>query len=120
KATSRRPAANNTSSGRSKMLEFNHAKIDVKEGKTMRWRDYGQSSNVEDRRGLGGRGLAIGGGGIGVLVLLVAALVCGVDPRQLLENLPTEQQRQQPGTASDSINQTADENRQFVGGVDRK
>jgi predicted metalloprotease len=54
----------------------------------MRWRDYGESSNVEDRRGLGGRGLAIGGGGIGMILLLLAAFVCGVDPRQLLENLP--------------------------------
>jgi predicted metalloprotease len=85
----------------------------------MRWRDYGQSSNVEDRRGLGGRGLAIGGGGIGVLILVLAAMLCGVDPRQLLENLPTEtgQVQQQPGTASNSVNKPADENRQFVGAV---
>jgi predicted metalloprotease len=73
----------------------------------MRWRDYGQSSNIEDRRGMGGRGLAIGGGGIGVLILLVAALVCGVDPRQLLENLPQDTTSQQPGAASNSTNKTA-------------
>ena len=83
----------------------------------MRWRDYGQSSNIEDRRGLGGRGLAIGGGGIGVVVLLIAALVCGIDPRQLLENLPQDQVTQQPGTASNSTNKPPDENRQFVGAV---
>lgn len=84
----------------------------------MRWRDYGQSSNVEDRRGLGGRGLAIGGGGIGVLVLALAALICGVDPRQLLESLPNDPQtQQQPGAASNSINQPADENKQFVSAV---
>ncbi len=85
----------------------------------MRWRDYGQSSNVEDRRGLGGRGLAIGGGGIGVIILAVAALICGVDPRQLLENLPTEtgQVQQQPGPASNSANQPADENMQFARAV---
>ena len=83
----------------------------------MRWRDYGQSSNVEDRRGLGGRGLAIGGGGIGMLVLLVGALICGVDPRQLLESLPAEQTQQQPGPARNSINKPADENRQFAGAV---
>ena len=85
----------------------------------MRWRDYGQSSNVEDRRGLGGRGLAIGGGGIGVLILVLGAMVCGVDPRQLLENLPTEtgQIQQQPGPASNSVNKPADENRQFVSAV---
>ena len=66
---------------------------------------------------MGGRGLAIGGGGIGVLILLVAALVCGVDPRQLLENLPQDTTTQQPGVASNSTNKTPDENRQFVGAV---
>ncbi len=84
----------------------------------MRWRDYGQSSNIEDRRGLGGRGLAIGGGGIGVLILALGAMLCGIDPRQLLENLPAETgQIQQPGPASNSVNRPPDENRQFVGAV---
>jgi uncharacterized protein len=84
----------------------------------MRWRDYGQSSNVEDRRGLGGRGLAIGGGGLGVIILALAALICGIDPRQLLEGLPPEvTQTQQPGSASNSGAQPADENRLFAGAV---
>ncbi|MBA3352237.1 MAG: neutral zinc metallopeptidase [Blastocatellia bacterium] len=84
----------------------------------MRWRDYGQSSNVEDRRGLGGRGLAFGGGGIGIVILAVAAMLCGVDPRQLLEGLPSEvTQTQQPGQATNSTNRPPDENRQFVGAV---
>ena len=84
----------------------------------MRWQDYGQSSNVEDRRGLGGRGIAIGGGGIGMLLILLAAFVCGIDPRQLLEGLPSDTQtQQQPGPASNSINQPPDENRRFVGAV---
>ena len=83
----------------------------------MRWGDQRQSENVEDRRGMGGRGLAIGGGGIGVLVIAVAALLCGVDPRQLLENLPNQTQVQQPSTASNSTNKPVDENRKFVGAV---
>ncbi|HKP71170.1 MAG TPA: neutral zinc metallopeptidase [Pyrinomonadaceae bacterium] len=83
----------------------------------MRWRDYGQSSNVEDRRGMGGRGLAIGGGGLGVVVLLLAALICGVDPRQLLENMPQDTRTQQPSTASNQANKPPDENRQFVGAI---
>ena len=33
----------------------------------MRWRNQRQSSNVEDRRG-GGKGIAIGGGGLGMLL----------------------------------------------------
>jgi len=83
----------------------------------MRWRDQRQSTNIEDRRGMGGRGLAIGGGGIGMIVILLAALFCGVDPRQLLENLPTQSGTERPSTASNSTNQPADENRQFVGAV---
>lgn len=80
----------------------------------MRWRDYGQSSNIEDRRGLGGRGIAIGGGGIGIIVIALAAMLCGVDPRQLLEGVPTEQVTQQPGPAANSTNRPPDENREFV------
>ena len=81
----------------------------------MRWSDLRQSSNVEDRRGLGG-GLAIGGGGIGILILALAIYLCGGDPRQLLENLPTETQVQQPG-ASNSSQQGQDENMRFARAV---
>jgi predicted metalloprotease len=48
----------------------------------MRWREGRQSDNVEDRRGMGGRGLAVGG--IGSVVVLIVALLLGVDPRTLL------------------------------------
>jgi predicted metalloprotease len=82
----------------------------------MRWRDQRQSSNIEDRRGIGG-GLAIGGGGLGLLIVLIAALVCGIDPRELLQNMPTETQVQQPGPATNQAGQTQDENRQFVGAI---
>lgn len=84
----------------------------------MRWRDQRQSTNVEDRRGMGGRGIAVGGGGIGVLIL--AAIVCllGGDPRQLLESgVPDQSQVQQPSAASNSAAKPADENRQFVGAI---
>lgn len=83
----------------------------------MRWRDQRQSTNVEDRRGMGGRGLAIGGGGIGVLLIAAAALLCGIDPRQMLETMPDQTVVQQPSTASNSANKPVDENRQFVGAV---
>jgi predicted metalloprotease len=48
----------------------------------MRWREGRQSDNVEDRRGMGGKGLAIGG--IGGVVVLLVSLLLGVDPRTLL------------------------------------
>lgn len=82
----------------------------------MRWRDQRQSTNIEDRRGMGGRGIALGGGGIGVLIL--AAIVCllGGDPRQLLEGgIPTEVQA--PTTTSNTATKPPDDNRQFVGAV---
>lgn len=55
----------------------------------MLWRGQRQSDNVEDRRGMGGGGLAIGGG-LGGIVLLVIALLLGADPRQLLQQSPGE------------------------------
>ena len=56
----------------------------------MRWRDRRQSENVEDRRGMSGGKIAIGGG-LGTIVLILLALIFGADPRQLLEQLPADQ-----------------------------
>jgi predicted metalloprotease len=90
-----------------------HQTNDRNEGDNqMRWQDLRPSSNVEDVRG-GGRGLAIGGGGIGILILALAVWICGGDPRQLLENLPSQtevQQQQQPAANS----QPEDQNKQFA------
>ena len=36
-----------------------------------------ESTNVEDRRGMSGRGMALGGGGLGVLVLSLVVYLCG-------------------------------------------
>jgi uncharacterized protein len=54
----------------------------------MRWRGERQSTNVEDRRGMGGKGLAVGGG-LGGLVMLALALLFGGDASQLLEQVQT-------------------------------
>ena len=53
----------------------------------MRWRGERQSTNIEDRRGFSA-GRVVGGGGLGALLLMVLALVFGVDPRQFLEQVP--------------------------------
>src|SRR5687767_1944512 len=50
----------------------------------MKWSGREQSSNIEDRRGMGRGGLAIGGG-LGSIAVLVLALLFGVDPSQLLQ-----------------------------------
>ena len=73
----------------------------------------GESSNIEDRRGMSGRGIALGGGGIGTLLLVLVLWLCGADPSTLLslltgsgdttsvsQNQP-QQQNQPQGTDSD-------------------
>jgi predicted metalloprotease len=49
----------------------------------MRWQGRRQSSNVEDRRGVGGRPLVFGGGILGVVIALVLGLVFGLSPSDL-------------------------------------
>jgi len=81
----------------------------------MRWREGRQSENVEDRRGMSRGGIAIGGG-LGGIVILIIALLLGADPRQLLEQLPSEEQA--PTTQSSRpTNPEEEEVRQFVGAV---
>ncbi|HEU4508717.1 MAG TPA: neutral zinc metallopeptidase [Pyrinomonadaceae bacterium] len=53
----------------------------------MRWRGERQSTNIEDRRGIGGK-VAVGGG-LGTIVVLIIALLFGADPSQLLEQMPS-------------------------------
>lgn len=53
----------------------------------MRWRGERQSTNIEDRRGMSGGKIAVGGG-LGTIVILIIALLFGADPRQLLEQAP--------------------------------
>jgi uncharacterized protein len=56
----------------------------------MRMDDARESENVEDRRGMGGRGFRPGGAGglgiAGVILLLVVSYFLGVDPSQLLND----------------------------------
>jgi hypothetical protein len=53
----------------------------------MRWEDQEKSENVEDRRGMRvSRGLM--GGGIGTVILVLAALYFGVDPSVILNSVP--------------------------------
>ena len=47
----------------------------------MRWEGHGESGNLEDRRGLRTKGIAIGGGA--ALLLVLAAAFFGVDPDEL-------------------------------------
>ncbi len=72
----------------------------------MLWRNRRESSNVEDRRGFGGGGGGIAiGGGFGTLVLIVLALLFGVDPRQLLDQAPSQPGASAPAQAPDSASE---------------
>lgn len=81
----------------------------------MLWRGQRQSENIEDRRGMSRGGMAVGGG-LGGIVLLVIALLMGADPRQLLEQLPTQDPSSQTQTARSTTPQE-EERKQFAATV---
>jgi uncharacterized protein len=80
----------------------------------MRWRGERQSTNIEDRRGISA-GRVVGGGGLGALLLMVLALVFGVDPRQFMEQVPESPPSQVQ--TSRPQNSEEEELKQFVGVV---
>jgi predicted metalloprotease len=68
----------------------------------MRWRNARRSTNIEDRRGAKPRGRALGGG-LGTLLIILAAWYFGVDVRPLLSALDGSQ------VATNGTRPTADE-----------
>ena len=75
----------------------------------MRWRGREQSDNVEDRRGISGGGLAVGGGVGGIVIYLLYVLLGG-DPSQAPQLLPgqrssTNQTQQQINPVDDTLAQ---------------
>jgi uncharacterized protein len=70
------------------------------------------SSNVEDRRGLGGRGVI--GGGIGAVVLVVVGMLFGIDPRVMLGLADGLQQVQAPTETAGKVGAPTDELGRFV------
>jgi hypothetical protein len=80
----------------------------------MLWKNQRQSENIEDRRGMSGRTIAFGGGGLGLLLVVIAACLCGADPQQLLQQMPQDPARQTQPQAAPNQN---DEMRQFAAAV---
>ena len=76
----------------------------------MLWQGRRQSSNIEDVRRGGGKGIAIGGG-IGIVIFVVAYLLLGGDPAALMDNV---QQGQVAGSAQVEGDAPRDELSQFV------
>ena len=60
----------------------------------MQWRGRRESSNVDDRRGLSGKGLAVGGGVLGVIFVLAQFFLGDGDISSLQQLLPQEQQQE--------------------------
>lgn len=54
----------------------------------MLWKGRRQSDNVEDRRGITGRKVALGGG-LGALALTIIVLLLGGNPEEVMQNLQT-------------------------------
>jgi predicted metalloprotease len=79
----------------------------------VRWQDLKRSDNVEDRRGFRMPGGPIGGG-VGVLVVVVIALLTGVDPRGLLQNVGLTGGGSAPAAATPAADDTM---RQFVAAI---
>ena len=83
----------------------------------MRWKDRQRSENVEDRRAQGGaQRVAVGGGLLG-LVIVVVAMLFGVDPRplmQLIQNAQPPAAGQQQGQQPAGVPPANDEMAQFV------
>ena len=91
-----------------------------------------ESENIEDRRGDGGGGfggsgggglpIGVAGGGIGTVVLVVLALLFGVDPREILQGggdvgAPTQQTMPQAPPGRQDAGEATDDARRFVGRI---
>jgi hypothetical protein len=79
----------------------------------MRWKCERESGNIEDRRGRGGGRIALGGGGL--LVVLILALVFKVNPLTLLSQLQGGGTALEvPSTSSVESTPTNDEAKRFI------
>ena len=78
----------------------------------MQWQGRRESDNVDDRRGITGGHVAVGGGIIGVIFILAKFLLGGGDVNQLQQDLQQQQPQQQEMTASQKA--ANDEEASFV------
>ena len=77
----------------------------------MRWKQGRRSTNVEDRRGMSRPGVRLGGGA--VLIMIVLALIFGVDPTPLLQGLPQGSGSAPSSSAREGV-PANDEEAQFI------
>lgn len=77
----------------------------------MLWQGRRQSSNIEDRRGVSAGGVAVGGGVIGIIIVVLNLLLGGGDASQLPELMPGQQRAQELSPEEKAAD---DERAQFV------
>ena len=83
----------------------------------MKWEGREQSTNVEDRRGMRGPAVAAGGGGLVLIVLMIAMKFLGVDANQqqavinIAKNVQQRAADAAPATAKNGID---DKSREFI------
>lgn len=70
----------------------------------MLWQGGRESSNVEDRRGMSGRGIAVGGG-LGTMVIAFIVYLLGGNPNQVLNQGSTQAPTQQTAPVNDQTSQ---------------
>jgi predicted metalloprotease len=81
----------------------------------MRWGSARQSTNIEDRRGIGGGGLIGGGGIITVLLVLMVSCLTGTNPLELMQQV--EQTAPVANEAPTGAAPADDPHARFVGAV---
>ena len=77
----------------------------------MLWQGRRQSSNIEDRRGVSAGGVAVGGGVIGIIIVVLNLLLGGGDASQLPELMPGQHRAQELSPEEKAAD---DERAQFV------
>ena len=81
----------------------------------MKWEDLRPSDNVEDQRGqFSGKAIALGGGGIGTLIIIIVYALLGGDPQKLVQQLP-QRSTQAPAQVSPEDQKLADFVRHVLG-----
>ena len=70
----------------------------------MLWQGRRESSNVEDRRGMSGRGMAVGGG-LGTMVIAFIVYLLGGNPNQVINSSATQAPTQQTAPTNDQTSQ---------------
>jgi len=68
----------------------------------MRWQTGRRSTNVEDRRGMSGRGIAGLGGG-GLIILALIAILTGTNPLDMLQQISPNSESITPGGAPQEL-----------------